>query len=112
MNGNHQCVSNATIELLCDKLGLVRERMMYDYTGSRIVGLGESAKMGCKSMLALGGGLCWFSTIHYLLVGQKTSKVNLTELYWKSGAGDNTGFYVVDKKNTCDLRKLRDEIGQ
>ena len=112
MNGKHQCESKATFELLCDKLGLVREGMLLDYTGSRIVGLGEPAEMGSKSVLALEGALCWFSTIHYFLVGQKTGNVNLTELYWKSGAGDNTGFYVLNKKNACDLIKLRDEIGQ
>ena len=56
---------------LCKKLGLTHVRVPNDCTGSKIVGLGEPPEMGCKSEMALGSGLCWFSTIYYLLVGRK-----------------------------------------
>ena len=61
---------------LCSKLGLTHVRVPDDYSGSQIVGLGEPPEMGCKSELALGSGLCWFSTIYYLLVGKKSGKSN------------------------------------
>ena len=55
---------------LCSKLGLTHVRVPDDYTGSQIVGLGEPPEVGCKSELALGSRLSWFSTIYYLLVGK------------------------------------------
>ena len=65
------CVSKKTRIRLCSELGLTHVRVPDDYTGSQIVGLGEPPEMGCKSELALGSGLCWFSTIYNLLVGKK-----------------------------------------
>ena len=45
-----------------------------NYLGSKFIGLGEPPVKSCKSVLAAGGGECWFATIFYLFVGKKSGK--------------------------------------
>ena len=61
---------------LCGQLGWKHVLVPDDYQGGRLLGLGAPSELPCKAVKALGGGLCWFSTMFYLLVGQKSGKAN------------------------------------
>ena len=54
---------------LCTQLQTVHQRLTDHYWSS--VGLGESPDVSCKSILADGGGKCWFLSVFYLLTGKK-----------------------------------------
>ena len=56
---------------LCQQLDLKHEKVPDRYENA-LLGIGAPDEISCSSRLAEGGGLCWFSTVYYLLVGKKS----------------------------------------
>ena len=68
-------VSESARKQVCEKLSIKFTTIRDDYSGLRLVGLGEPEEATCRAILAQGGGKCWVSSIFFLLTGKKSGNI-------------------------------------
>ena len=73
-HGWEQAISVAAAKRMhiCQQVGIEHIKIPDKYQGVKKLGLGRPSNIDCKSVLAQGGGACWFSSLFYPLVGQKS----------------------------------------
>ena len=103
-------VSESARKQMCAKLAIKFTTIRDDYSGLRIVGLGEPEEASCRAILAQGGGgKCWVSSVFLLLTGRKSGNIEfflkLSQKRWQSA-------YIADKKKDgAALKRIRTSIG-
>ena len=104
-------MSESARKQVCEKLSIKFTTIRDDYSGLRLVGLGEPEEATCRAILAQGGGKCCVSSIFFLLTGKKSGNVlSLLNLKIKTKCCRN--ICIADKKKDGSaLKRIRTSIG-